>query len=303
MTEPIAPTSDLGFKKLTCEETNKDVLQGIIGDFFDLWIPLDDIHITVPYDIRSYDEYLKRLSGGNEISEKLRQTIQDVAADIKIADFGSEIQVRSDKYFTPRCLFLAFARFCSNYSVPGKMVFRYDGKPIRYSSLKPVYYLNIIDYPHFIGDDDALRIFTFNDRVRNKSLDREYMTIAFFELGKNNVETSNQRHWKKFFKTGEAPDEAPEYIKKAARVIEKANLTQEERKMYDQLQTAQDIHDSVVYTAQIEGERIGEARGKVEGKIEERLVIARNALHMGMTIAQTSALTGLTEDEIRKIAH
>jgi predicted transposase/invertase (TIGR01784 family) len=46
----------------------------------------------------------------------------------------------------------------------------------------------------------------------------------------------------------------------------------------------------------------GEVRGKIEGKTEERLAIARNALHMGMAIADTSQLTGLTEDEIRKLA-
>ena len=306
MTERIKPTSDLGFKKITSEETNKDVLQGIIGDFFNLWIPLDEINVTVPYDIRSYEEYLKQLSGGETISEKLRQTIQDVAADITIADFGAEIQVKADRFFTLRSLYLAFARFCSNYNLPGKMVYRYDGTPIRYSSLKPMYYLNILGYPHFTGDDDALRILTFNDSVRNKSLDREYMTIAYFELDKNNIETVNQGYWKTFFKTGEAPDQAPEYIKKAARVIERANLTKEERTMYDQLQKAQDIYDSVIYTAQIEGERIGEARGEargeVKGKVEERLVIARNALHMGMTIAQASQLTGVAEDEIRKLA-
>jgi predicted transposase/invertase (TIGR01784 family) len=97
------------------------------------------------------------------------------------------------------------------------------------------------------------------------------------------------------------------YIKKAARVIEKANLTQEERKMYDRLQKAEDIYDSVIYTAQIAGEKIGEARGKAEGKAEgekeKAIKIARNALHMGMTIAQISELTGLAEDEIRKLAH
>jgi predicted transposase/invertase (TIGR01784 family) len=86
-------------------------------------------------------------------------------------------------------------------------------------------------------------------------------------------------------------------------VIEKANMTEEERDMYNQLQKAKDIQDSVLYTAQIEGERIGKARGERIGKIEERLTIARNALHMGMTIADISQLTGLTEDEIRKLAH
>jgi len=96
MAERISPISDLGFKKITCDRANKDILQGIIGDFFDLWIPLDEINVTVPYDIKSYEEYLKRLTGGEEVSETLRQTVQDVVADIQIADFGAEVQVQKD---------------------------------------------------------------------------------------------------------------------------------------------------------------------------------------------------------------
>ena len=142
MTERISPTSDLGFKKITCEQSNKDVLQGIIGDFFDLWIPLDEINVTAPYDIKSYEEYLKLLNGGGEISETLRQTVQDVTADIKIADFGAEVQVQKDIYFSQRSLYYTCTRFCSNYNQSGKMVYRYDGTPIRYSTLKPVYMLN-----------------------------------------------------------------------------------------------------------------------------------------------------------------
>ena len=183
------------------------------------------------------------------------------------------------------------------------MVKMYDGTPLRYSSLKPVYCVNILGYPHFTGDDDALRIFEFYDRKRNKSFDREYLTIAYFELTKNNVETENQRHWKTFFQTGEAHIGAPEYIRKAARFIESANLTKEERDMYDQIQRARDIYDSERYTAQLEGERIGEARGETRGEQSKAITIARNALHMGITISDTSKLTGLTEDEIRKLAH
>ena len=79
-----------------------------------------------------------------------------------------------------------------------------DGTLLRYSSLKPIYALNILGYPHFSEDDDALRIFTLYDRERKKSFDREYLTIAFFELTKNNIETANQRHWRTYFNTGEA---------------------------------------------------------------------------------------------------
>ena len=169
-----------------------------------------------------------------------------------------------------------------------------------------IYALNIIDYRHF-PDDDALRVLTLYDRKRNKALEVEYLTIAYFELTKKYIETANQRHWRTYFKTGEAAEDAPEYIKKAARIIERANMTKKERDMADQLQRAEAANDSVIYTAQIEGERIGEARGKAEGeargKAEERLAIARNLLEMGMSISDISRCTGALEDEIKKLTH
>jgi predicted transposase/invertase (TIGR01784 family) len=299
MADRISPTSDLGFKKITSERSNADVLRGIIGDFFGLWIPIEEINITVPYDIRAYEEYVKRLSGGEEITEKLRQTVQDVAVDIKIADFGAEVQIQKDRYFSQRSIYYACSRFCSNYNLPGKMVVRYDGTPIRYSSLKPLYLLNILGYSHFFGDDDALRVFTLYDSKRNKAFDIEYLTIAYLELDKNNIETVNQRHWKTFFKTGEAPNDSPDYIKKAAWVIEKANLTQEEREMYDQLQKAKDTYDSVIYTAEIEGETRGEARGEAKS----RITITRNMMLDGEPVEKITKYTGFAEDEIRKLAH
>ena len=312
MSDRIPPTSDLGFKKTFASESNKDVLQGIIGDFFDLRPELDDITITAPYDIKAYEEYLKHVGDGSkETREKLRQTVQDVTADISIAGLGMEVQIKPDGYFTERSLHYACTRFCSNYSLPGKMVFRYDGVPIRYSSLKPVYALNILGYPHFPGDDDALRVFTLYDRKRQKAFELEYLTLAYFELTKNNVETLNQHYWWTYFKTGDAPEGAPEYIKKAAYVIEKANMTKEERNVVDQMQRMQDIYDSTIYTAQIEGEKIGEARGEARGRIEgeargkyeERFTIARKMLSRSRPMNEIAEDTGLTIDEIRKLLH
>ena len=68
------------------------------------------------------------------------------------------------------------------------------------------------------------------------------------------------------------------------------------------MESAEEILKDAVYTAHAEGEKIGEAR--IEKKMELAILdIVRKALHMGMTIAEASQLTGVTEDEIRKLAH
>jgi len=47
-----------------------------------------------------------------------------------------------------------------------------------------------------------------------------------------------------YFKTGEAPGDAPEYIKKAAQIIGMANMTQEGRDVMDQIERAGEIYNS-----------------------------------------------------------
>jgi len=314
MTDRIPPTSDLGFKKIMNSPENKDVLQGIIGDFFNLRIPLEEINVTAPYDIKAYREYIKQADGTEKSLAKFRETIQDVAADIKIAGFGAELQIKNEQYYSVRSIHYACNRFCSNYNRAGEMKQLPDGTLLRYSSLKPIYALNILGYPHFSGDDDALRIFTLYDREIKKSFDREYLTIAFFELTKSHVETANQGHWRTYFTTGEAAGDAPDYIKKAARVLERANLTQEERDMFEHFERAEERYKNTIYAALLEGEERGEERGIKVGeervkklweadKKETTVSIARNALQMGMTIHEVSRLTGQSEDEIRQIAH
>ena len=73
--------------------------------------------------------------------------------------------------------------------------------------------------------------------------------------------------------------------------------------MYDQLQKAQDIYNSVMYTAEIEAEARGKIEGKIEGEKAKALSVAQSLMETGMPIADISRHTGATEEEIRKLAH
>ena len=70
--ERISPTNDLAFKKVLASEENKDILQGLIKDFFQ--IEVEEIIIENPYSIEAY----KPIINGTETNE-LRQTIKDVS--------------------------------------------------------------------------------------------------------------------------------------------------------------------------------------------------------------------------------
>jgi predicted transposase/invertase (TIGR01784 family) len=249
----IPPTGDLAFKKVFASIEHTDVLGGLINDFFG--IVAEEIAIANPYSI----EVCKSLKG--DISQ-LRYVLRDIAATFKTADFVSEMQMYGNQHPDERFTYYLCKRFCGNYGVAGKMKIGRNGKPNPYSSLRPVYALNILDFTHY-DDNIPFRVFGQYDHVRNLRPKKEFLHYACFELTKTNIETENQRHWHDYFKLGVVKPEAPEYIKKASDIIEYVNLSEEERNMADALEKARDtMQDELDYSF---------FEGKDEGKLETAL--------------------------------
>jgi hypothetical protein len=243
--------------------------------------------ISNPYSI----EICRKFLAGEDINE-LRHTLRDVAASFKTADFITEMQVRKSMHFHERLLYYPLKRFCDNYSAEGRMLLGADGKPNRYSSLRPVYALNFLEVSHY-EDDDALRIFLPFDPVRNKGLGKDLLRIGMFELNKSVIETDNQRHWRDFFLGNEIAPTAPDYIKKANAVIDYVNLGEEEMKVADAIEkagaTLQDELDYSYFT------------GKSEGILEGIAKVALNFLNLGLSPEQIVAGTGLSLAEIETL--
>jgi len=277
----ISPTSDLAIKKVLSSEENKDILGGLINDFFG--IVAEDITIINPYSIDVCREFKD-----SEDINVLRQTFRDITASFKTADFVSELQIRKTQYFDERSLFYPFKRFCDNYNIAERMEIGSDGKPDRFSSLRPVYALNILGYKHFY-DDDSFRVFELYDPKRNKRFNKKLLRIGFFELRKTNIETENQQHWHDYFTLGAVKPEAPYYIKKASEIIEYTNLGEEERNVAEAFEKAQAIIDSELVSSFIEG--------KTEGKIETAIFMLKD----GDKPEKVARCTGLPLEQIYQL--
>jgi predicted transposase/invertase (TIGR01784 family) len=283
MQERISPTTDLAFKKVLGSEENKDILAGFIEDFFDIK-PIS-IVIEKPYSIAVCKQYMET----REITV-LRETLKDVAASFETADFVTELQVRKTSHYEERSLYYPMERFVQNYSRVETMRTDSSGRPMRYSSLRPVYSMNILGYELFEGDDDALRIFELYDPKRGKAFIKKLFLIGYFELGKCKIETANQRHWRDYFTTGNAGATAPEHIKKASKVIEYINLTEEERKMSSTLERLEANEQAERYYLFTEGEKKGRVEGIEETEkkaYNEKLGVAKSLL--GVLDAETIA--------------
>ena len=279
----ISPTNDLAFKKALASVEHIDILHGFITDFYE--IEIADLTINNPYSIADYKEILDGLE-----FVQLRQTIKDISASFRlvaakkpnIRDFISELQLQKSRYFDERTLFYPFDRFCKNYNLAENMEKVATGKPNKYSSLRPIYALNIMGYTHFDDTENALHIFEFYDIKRRRRYKRDLIKIAFFELTKTAGLTANQRHWLDYFNSGVVNADAPDYIKKASRLIELVNLAEEEKMIIAALEKAEAI-------------RIAEID---QGRFEKAIEIAMRMLSKKEPLEKIIDYTELPPNEI-----
>lgn len=290
----VKPTNDLAFKKVLGSSENVHILAGLYKDFY--FIEPKELSIENPYSIKAYREFLR----GSE-SFRLRQTLSDISATMKWADYRSELQVRKDKYYDKRSLYYPLDKFISRY----KFV---EGESSGYARLCPIYSLNILGYNHF-DDDDALRIFKLYDPVRNKAMEMDFINLGHFELLKPNIETDNQRDWQNYFLQRPLSPNAPDYIQEALHIIEQSNMKEEELEVITQMDYLQSVLDGQFEQVRDEGfdEGFGEGFGEGLdegiglGKKEGIVEIVTNLLKINAPMDIIIAASGYTAEEIENL--
>ena len=159
------------------------------------------------------------------------------------------------------------------------------GESSAYARLRPVYSMNILGYNHFSDDEDALRIFQLYDPARNKRFPKEILNFGYFELSKQNTETENQRQWQNYFLQKPLTDDAPDYIKDALHIIDRANMDEEELDMMTKAEYYRSVLDNQIHYA-----------------IDEtKLGIAKKMLLNNESIEKIADYTGLSFEAIEKI--
>jgi len=296
----ISALGDLIFHKTFASEANVEILAGLTRDIYG--IEPKSVTILDPYDIRTYWE---RNKDGTRMN-RMRHTRKDIRARLETSDLTIELQVEKDNYFVQRSLKYLSETYVGNYNQALRegvartgrqgdaMVFGDNEAMIlsRYASLRPVYSLNIVNFTMF-RDEFPLRVLELYDPKRGLSLDKEWLSVAYFELRKPHVETEHQGFWRDYFLGNPLPERAPEYIRKAAKLLDYANLTQEERKMFDRDEYAQSAYESELYTSWC----IGHDEGKAEGKLDD----ARRMNADGMDPALIEKYTGLSKEKIEEL--
>lgn len=291
----LDPKADLTFKKVFAQ--HPDLLISLLNAL----LPLSDDE-----QIESV-EYLP-----NELVPELyehKNSIVDVLCqDIRGRKFCVEMQMEWTSSFQQRVLFNA-----------SKLYVTQAQRAERYSDLKPVYSLNIVN--DYINKDlpDCIHHYSIvHDQYSDQII--EGLRFTFVELPKFTPHTFLEKRmtvlWLRFLteissQTEEVPSELSENpeINKALKEVEISAFTEEELRAYDKFWDSVRTEKSMIYDSvqkgfekgKAEGKAEGRAEGKAEGRTEEKLDVAKRLLAMGLSEEQVSTGTGLPIEEVLQL--
>ena len=277
----LDPKADLTFKK-------------VFGQHPDLLISL--LNALLPL---SDDEQIKSISYlPTELVPELyahKKSIMDVLCeDLCGRKFCVEMQMEWSNSFKQLVLFNA-----------SKLYVTQAMKKDQYSSLQPVYSLNLVNdvFEHDMPERFIHNYRIVHDRNSEKVIDGLHFT--FIELPKFTPHSISDKRmmvlWLRYLteidaKTTEVSSELlnDPQIGKALEELKVSAFTEEELRAYDKFWDGVRVEKSLQYDSFQEGK----AEGLAEGELKAKLAIAHNLLQMGLTVAQITQATGLTQKQI-----
>ncbi|PID29554.1 MAG: hypothetical protein CR982_02495 [Candidatus Cloacimonadota bacterium] len=282
----INPFTDYGFKRLFGTEPNKNLLL----DF------LNQLLKDEEGNIKSIT-YLKNENlGATEVD---RKAIFDLYCENdKGEKFIVELQKTKQKFFKDRALYYSTFPIQEQAKKGGNWNFE----------LEKIYTIAILDF-EFDEDKDYPNKFRYDvklkeletDEIFSDKLNFIYLEMPKFNKSVEELETKFDK-WLYVIKNLNRLERVPEKLQEKIflqlfKTAEIAKFTREEYMAYeDSLKYYRDLNNSLD-TAKEEGREEGIEIGRDKRTIE----IAKNGLEKGYSIDMISDLTGLSEEEIKKL--
>lgn len=274
----INPFTDFGFHRIFGQEVHKELLIDFLNQLLK-----DERHII---DIT----FLNPIQQPETIED--RGVIFDIhCRDDKGGWFVVEMQNGAQPYFYDRGIYY-LSRAISNQGEKGK-----DWK----FSLCPVYGIFLLNYKMginskfrtdvILADRDTGRM--FSDKIR-----QVYLELPWFTKEPDDCETDFER-WLYLLKHMDTLERIPFKARKAVfdkllEVADVANLSKDERILYDEaLKRYRDYKNTIDYA-----EEKGVEKGIKIGKTEEQRLIAANFKKRGVNTEMIAQCTGLSIEEI-----
>ena len=283
----LDPKNDVSFKKIFGTEKNKDILIHFLNDMltFKEKAPITDV------------TFLKT-SQDPDIAIQKTSIVDVLCKDSQGNQYIVEIQVAKEKGFEKRAQYYAAKAYSSQARVGGA-----------YADLKEIIFLAISNFIMFPNKDAYKSDHIILDRETQEN-DLKDFSFTFLELPKfkndiSALETIIEK-WMYFF--NHAEDTAEEDLEKiigSDQIMERAydelnrfSWNEEELLTYDQAEKYESTYIASMAQKYDEGEQIGLQKGEQIGVKK----VAINLLKLGLDKQDISKTTGLSIDEINKLA-
>ena len=292
---------DWAIKRLLRQKANFGVLEGFLTVFLNEPIKIIDILESEGNQQAADDKF-------NRVDIKAKNNKGEIII--------VEIQNTSELYYLERVLY-GVAKAITEHIYLGNT----------YKEVKKVYSISILyfdlgkgsDYIYvgqnnFVGlhTQDHLIISTKEkDTIVRKSPSEIFPTYILVRVNEfNKVAKSPLEEWVEYLKNGViSPETQAPGLQEAREKLKYYSMSDAERYAYDEHINAIMIQNDVLGNARLEGMEEGRAEGRAEGKaegraegrVEEKNNIARKMLANGLSIEQIALITGLTEQEIKKL--
>ena len=280
---------DWAIKRLLRQKANFGVLEGFLTVFLNEPIKIVDILESEGNQQQANDKF-------NRVDIKAKNSKGEIII--------VEIQNTSELYYLERVL----------YGV-AKAITEHINLGNTYKEVKKVYSISILyfdlgkgsDYIYvgqnnFVGlhTQDHLIISTKEkDTIVRKSSSEIFPTYILVRVNEfNKVAKSPLEEWVEYLKNGViSPDTQAPGLQEAREKLKYYSMSDAERYAYDEHINAIMIQNDVLGNARLEGME----EGRAEGRTEEKNNIARKMLANGLSIEQIALITGLTEQEIKRL--
>ena len=283
----LDPKADVLFKKVFGEQ--KDIVKA----FLNAMLPLE-AHEQI-------EEIFYETPEMSPLTPDHKYSIVDVhCTDVSGRSFVVEMQQIWSSEFTSRVIFNS----CKAYV-------RQAGKGFRYSNLKPVYSLNLMNQ-NFLPEEKGF--YHHYKIVHMEHTDEviEGLEYVFVELPKFKPQDYNAKKmqvlWLRFLteidentrKISEDMLAIPE-IRKAIETVEEASLSDSERWEYDKYWDSIRNEISLLAEAEEKGREEGRAEGEAKGRAERDIEIVQKMIIKGLSNAEIAEWVDLSEAEIEAL--
>ena len=292
----INPFTDWGFKRLFGQEFSKDLLINFLNDLFEGEFQIKDVTFK--------DK--EQLGETND----LRGCIFDIYC---VTDDGKhfivEMQNRWVPFFVNRSIYYASKAFVAQRK-------KFDEAGVRTAILYQFVPVYVVCIMNFMPKEHEVTKFRTDVALREKSSDSMfsdklrfiYLSLPFFDKSEEECETGFEKLISvlKYMEMDEVFKNLPlaeqkKMLDHLAKLADVRFLSSEEREKYDESIKAADDYYGVLMSYYMNGIDEGVAKGEARGSHHKSLEIAKKMMAKGMDENTIMEITGLTQEEIRKL--